>query len=601
MPGCAKLHSLMPSVPQPDQTRCQSSLSTSRCKLARSRDALKPDCRDDGVRPRQRGTLAFAVARPQRSGSSGISGWKAALNDPRRRCIVVARRSWVILIHVPIPYRNVGDFGAVHRIDCRELLECSPSRIDPGVKFSRLGLDSAMSVQLIVALEHRFGFELSPDVVVDYPTVEKLAGHLAALQAPAAQCPTKRHEASCVHSRRARKLGSILPRRYGLFFSFRAGRHREDIDLFGSLFLRCGACRRTGCPRSRRGDRALLIFQPGTEFVIALFGCFFAGVIAVPMMPPRRLGARDASAGILADCSPRFALTAAPPQSVATCLVGRRRRARMAARRRRQPARVPDTSPIARPVGAELAFLQYTSGSTAAPKGVMVTHANLLENLEMTQRAFGNTRRLELCELGAAPSRHGPDSQLPRARSMSGQSACSWRRHRFSSVRSAGCARSTTIRRKLAGGPNFAYDLCVSRFRPDQMAGIDLSGWRVAFNGAEPVPPRPCGASPRPSRLTDLISPPFTPVTAWRRQRSSSRRAGAAAVSFCTACLTAPALRPHRRHPQTMAKSVPWWGADGPCRRGHCHCRTGKQPPAGAADHRGDLGARSECRAKLLE
>jgi acyl carrier protein len=70
-----------------------------------------------------------------------------------------------------------------------EMLECLPSRIDPGVKFSRLGLDSAMSVQLIVALEQRLGLELSPDVVVDYPTVEKLAGHLASFAGPGRTMP----------------------------------------------------------------------------------------------------------------------------------------------------------------------------------------------------------------------------------------------------------------------------------------------------------------------------------------------------------------------------------------------------------------------------
>jgi acyl carrier protein len=61
-----------------------------------------------------------------------------------------------------------------------EMLECAPSRIDPATKFSRLGLDSAMSVQLIIALEQRLGLELSPDVVVDYPTIASLTAHLAA-------------------------------------------------------------------------------------------------------------------------------------------------------------------------------------------------------------------------------------------------------------------------------------------------------------------------------------------------------------------------------------------------------------------------------------
>jgi acyl carrier protein len=62
-----------------------------------------------------------------------------------------------------------------------EMLECVPASVDPNKKFSRMGLDSAMSVQLIVALEERLAFGLSPDVVADYPTIASLATHLAAL------------------------------------------------------------------------------------------------------------------------------------------------------------------------------------------------------------------------------------------------------------------------------------------------------------------------------------------------------------------------------------------------------------------------------------
>lgn len=65
-----------------------------------------------------------------------------------------------------------------------EMLECEPGQIDPNVRFGRLGLDSAMSVQLIVALEARLGIELSPDIVADYPTISRLVEYLARPKAP---------------------------------------------------------------------------------------------------------------------------------------------------------------------------------------------------------------------------------------------------------------------------------------------------------------------------------------------------------------------------------------------------------------------------------
>jgi len=134
----------------------------------------------------------------------------------------------------------------------------------------------------------------------------------------------------------------------------------------------------------------------------------------------------------------------------------------------------------------DLAFLQYTSGSTSAPKGVMVSHANLLENLEMIRRAMGHSRAsthvcwmplhhdmglilnvLEAFYVGATCALMAPVSFLQRP--------LAW-------LRAIG-----EFKAEAAGGPNFGFDLCVARFRPEAMAGVDLSGWRVAFNGAEPV------------------------------------------------------------------------------------------------------------------
>jgi acyl-CoA synthetase (AMP-forming)/AMP-acid ligase II len=240
---------------------------------------------------------------------------------------------------------------------------------------------------------------------------------------------------------------------------------------------------------ARAGDRAVLIFPPGLDFIAAFFGCLAAGVIAVPLSPPRRVSGRDAVANILADCTPRFALTT--PAYAADLSKGGP--ASLGAPGLQWLYVADDRAVVAkdgrglrRASPDDLAFLQYISGSTSAPKGVMVSHANLLENLEMIRRAMGHSRAsthvcwmplhhdmglilnvLEAFYVGATCALMAPVSFLQRP--------LAW-------LRAIG-----EFKAEAAGGPNFGFDLCVARFRPEAMAGVDLSGWRVAFNGAEPV------------------------------------------------------------------------------------------------------------------
>lgn len=274
-------------------------------------------------------------------------------------------------------------------------------------------------------------------------------------------------------------------------FVFLSERGDVEAELtFAALFARARALAGEMLDRGGRpGDRALMVFPPGLDFIVALFGCFLAEIVAVPILPPRRAAKRDASAEIVADCTPRFALT---KQDFATAVRDDIRGrlgdhglewlvvAEAAASHGRPAPALP------RPGREDLALLQYTSGSTALPKGVMVTHANLIDNLEMIRLAFGNTQAsthvswvplhhdmglvlvaLQAFYLGATCVLMAPVSFLQRP--------LSWLKaiHDF--------------RAEVAGAPNFGFDLCVSRFRPESMEGIDLSCWRVAFNAAEPV------------------------------------------------------------------------------------------------------------------
>jgi len=274
-------------------------------------------------------------------------------------------------------------------------------------------------------------------------------------------------------SRRAREQGG--DRAYVTL----ADRGGEEAEItFAALDRRARALagRITGI--AAPGERALLLFPSGVEFVVALFACFAAGVIAVPLMPPRRNAARDAIASILADCTPRLAL------STAGLIPGLKERfagdVTWVASDEAADAALPEIA------AGDTALLQYTSGSTSAPKGVVVTHANLLANLAMIRAGFGNTARstyvswlphyhdmgliihlLQSLYLGSLGVLISPVAFLQRP--------LNWLR------------AISDYRAEVSGGPNFGYELCVGRYRAEAMQGIDLSSWRVAINGAEPV------------------------------------------------------------------------------------------------------------------
>jgi amino acid adenylation domain-containing protein len=239
-----------------------------------------------------------------------------------------------------------------------------------------------------------------------------------------------------------------------------------------------------------QGDRALLLYPPGLDFVVAFFGCLLAGVVAVPAYPPQVSGRRRGDPrlrAIAADCRPRFALT------TGTIL----------ARREAVASDVPELaaavwlatdgpSPEAadwiepEPAPDSLAFLQYTSGSTSTPKGVMVTHGNLLHNEEMIRRACGHTESSVL--VGWLPLYHdmGLIANVLQplyvgARSVL-MSPAAFLQRPVRWLRAISRYGGTT-----SGGPNFAWDLCVRKIGEEERAGLDLSSWKVAFNGAEPV------------------------------------------------------------------------------------------------------------------
>jgi acyl-CoA synthetase (AMP-forming)/AMP-acid ligase II/acyl carrier protein len=236
------------------------------------------------------------------------------------------------------------------------------------------------------------------------------------------------------------------------------------------------------------GERALLLYPPGLDYVAALFGCLYAGVVAVPAYPPRRNRSRERLQAIIADA--RAAAVLATP-SVASA--GERLAAQVPSLRAlrwlltdqfsREAAESWREPPLC---GESLALLQYTSGSTAAPRGVMLTHRNLLHNCHWIQRRFEHTADSRgmiwlppYHDMGLIGGIIQPLYAGIHCHLMSPVTVFS---NPFSWLQAISRYRATT-----SGGPNFAYDLCVRRITPQQRTALDLSCWQVAFSGAEPV------------------------------------------------------------------------------------------------------------------
>src|SRR3954454_13070632 len=233
------------------------------------------------------------------------------------------------------------------------------------------------------------------------------------------------------------------------------------------------------------GERVALLLPPGPDFVASFFGCLYAGAVAVPALPPRRRGGDPRLSAICRDCRPRVALAAADQLAVLESAAAEI--PELAAAIRMAPAtegaegwRRPELGPEA------LAFLQYTSGSTSSPKGVMVSHGNLLHNEELIRRAFGQSA--DSVVLGWLPLYHDMGLIGTVLQPLYTGAVCYLMTPGAFLQRPARWLEAISrYRATTSGGPNFAYELCVRKVGKAEREGLDLSSWEVAFNGAEPV------------------------------------------------------------------------------------------------------------------
>ncbi|WP_236794635.1 fatty acyl-AMP ligase [Amycolatopsis sp. GM8] len=225
------------------------------------------------------------------------------------------------------------------------------------------------------------------------------------------------------------------------------------------------------------GDRALLVFPQCLDFIVAYFGCLYAQVVAVPVNPPRRNRVQEATGHIITDCEPAAALTVSTMKSTIDGL------------QRIDVDTLPDAPFEPKAVTPDsLAFLQYTSGSTSAPKGVMVSHGNLVANQQMISYGFGHDEHSTV--VGWAPFFHdqGLIGNVLQPLYV-GATAILMSPAAFIRRPLLWLTTISRYRAHTSGGPNFAFDACVAHAARGKLPELDLSSWRIAFNGAEPIRP----------------------------------------------------------------------------------------------------------------
>lgn len=237
------------------------------------------------------------------------------------------------------------------------------------------------------------------------------------------------------------------------------------------------------------GERVVLICDSGLEFIIAFFGCLFAGAIAVPVQPPRKSEDMTRLAAIFNVAEARFAWMDDAVRTRALPLFSSDiARVKVVGAGEICSAVSRSDFVASMPMAQELALLQFTSGSTGMPRGVMVSHANLIANQYVIRHAFGHDSTTVV--VSWLPHYHdmGLVGMLLQPLFL-GRSCYFMSPARFIQRPLRWLEAISKYGATTSGAPNFGYELCVRGIPDEQLATsqLDLSTWRVAYNGAEPV------------------------------------------------------------------------------------------------------------------
>ena len=379
-----------------------------------------------------------------------------------------------------------------------ELRGAPAPRVLPEADLERdLGIDSLARVELVLRIERAFGVRLPEDAALAARSVRALVEALAAASPRlaadlAVEKPLATGEAAAPAA--AATLLEALdwhaarhPQRVHLTLlaGDGAGQPLTYAELAAEARAVAGGLQRQGL---EPGQAVVILLPTSRAFFQAFFGVLAAGGVPVPIYPPFRWTQIEEhlrrQARIVDNCAAATLITAAPVKPAARLL-----QAQAAALR--HVVSVEDL--LAQGSGPQLllsagdtALLQYTSGSTGQPKGVVLTHAQLLANIRAMGAAIGAAagdvfvswlplyHDMGLIGAWLGSLYYGmPLVLIPTQAFLARPSRWLWAIHRY--------------RGTLAAGPNFAYEILAAKVPEDELAGLDLSSWRIAFNGAEPV------------------------------------------------------------------------------------------------------------------
>ena len=270
---------------------------------------------------------------------------------------------------------------------------------------------------------------------------------------------------------------------------FRGPMLANDVMTFGVLWERAAAWAQRLQAQGLEQQRAVLLCKSQQNFVVAFYACLLAGVVAVPASPPRRKNSQNRLQLIVRNAGAHAIIFDSDELVQAELALGAEALLRIDMRERVETFADSVCAAQWEPVHVEAsmpAFLQYTSGSTGDPKGVVVTHGNLVDNCAAIQDGMQITGESRL--FTALPLFHDMGLVGGVLQFMySGCSASFLSPAEFVQYPERWLQIISEFRITVSGGPNFMYDLAARTVRDEAIAGVDLSSWGVAFCGAEPI------------------------------------------------------------------------------------------------------------------